>query len=106
MNWIVSISEQERNTSALSPSTLQAAKAAIHENGCVLLRGVFDPSVIDQLRTQFNAEWGRSEPEMATAELFKPQSARVAMCPPQANTLVPSAVAVKVTMILVLLLPA
>ena len=67
MNWIVSIPEQERNTSALSPSTLQAAKAAIHENGCVLLRGVFNPSVIDQLRTQFNAEWGRSEPEMATA---------------------------------------
>jgi len=43
---------------------------------------------------------------MATAELSWPQSARVAIWPPHARTVVPSAVAVKVTIILVLLLPA
>ncbi len=67
MNWIVAISQHERNTSALNPATLQVAKAALRENGCVLLRGAIEPSAIDRVRESFNAEWGFSEPEMAAA---------------------------------------
>ncbi|MBS0383734.1 MAG: phytanoyl-CoA dioxygenase family protein [Proteobacteria bacterium] len=67
MTWIVSISDFERNASALSPSTLQAAQAALHENGCVLLRGVFPQAGIDYLRESYESDWGRDETEMAIA---------------------------------------
>lgn len=67
MNWIVNISDWERNASALGSSTLQAAKAALHESGCVLLRGAFPKGRIDHLRASFESEWGRSESEMAAA---------------------------------------
>jgi hypothetical protein len=67
MNWTVNISDWERNTVALNPQTLQTAKTALQENGCVLLRGVFPATAIDHLRDTFDAEWGRSEPDMAIA---------------------------------------
>ena len=46
----------------------------------------------------------KGEPVIATAELFDPQSFRLAMCPPQASTGVADA-AVKVTVMLVELSP-
>lgn len=68
MNWIVSISERERVTSAIAPGTLQAAQAALHENGCVLLRGVFSTAAVDHLRAAFDAQWGyHSQAEMEKA---------------------------------------
>lgn len=65
MNWIVELTEQDRASLALSPSTLQAAKTALREDGCVLLRGVFSTDSVDSVRAAFDSQWGaRSESEM------------------------------------------
>src|SRR5689334_1243346 len=66
MNWIIDITAQDRSANALPPATLQAAKAALQESGCVLLRGVFPVSSVDSIRAAFDNQWGaRSEEEMA-----------------------------------------
>lgn len=67
MDWIVGISNAERAASAVSAATLSAAKSALHEAGCVLLRGVFPSEQIDRLGDSFDLEWGRSETDMAMA---------------------------------------
>src|SRR5690349_4573638 len=65
MNWIIDITAQDRSANALSPPTLQAAKAALQESGCVLLRGVFPASSVDTIRAAFDSQWGaRGESEM------------------------------------------
>src|SRR5689334_8365829 len=58
MDWIVRISDWERNLSALEPATVQTAQSALREHGCVLFRNAFLPSAIDSVRAAFERQWG------------------------------------------------
>ncbi|MDB5438773.1 MAG: kanJ 2 [Caulobacteraceae bacterium] len=58
MGLIVPISEAERAAGQVSDATANAAYAAIHNLGCVILRGVYDIPRIDSLKAQFDTEWG------------------------------------------------
>jgi hypothetical protein len=58
MNWIIPVSEGERANGQLSPNSAQAARDALRQHGCTILRGVFDPAAIDVLRSEFDRQWG------------------------------------------------
>ena len=49
MDWIVAVSASETASEGLTPETDAAARAALHEHGCVLLRGAFAPATVDAM---------------------------------------------------------
>jgi hypothetical protein len=49
MDWIVSVSAAEVSNGELQPETEREARAAFQEHGCILLRGLFPPALIDVL---------------------------------------------------------
>jgi len=58
MNWIVPVSPSERAVGILSPETERAALATLKEHGCLLLRGAFETSLIDNLYREFTNRYG------------------------------------------------
>jgi len=58
MDWIVPVSTVERLQGCLRPETEHAALTTLREQGCVLLRGVFEAAFIDQLAAEFTARYG------------------------------------------------
>ena len=55
---IVPVSEAERGRGALTQETTLAALTGLHEQGAVILRGVYAPAFIDQLHDEFRARYG------------------------------------------------
>jgi hypothetical protein len=61
MDWIVAIPDEERARGSLSPPTQAAALAALQAHGCVLLRGLFAPALIDALRGEYRTQYGAQD---------------------------------------------
>ncbi|MEZ5956751.1 MAG: phytanoyl-CoA dioxygenase family protein [Hyphomonadaceae bacterium] len=57
-DWIVPVSSAERAASRLSPESDQAARAALKTHGAVILRGAFPVPVVDEIRAEFDRQWG------------------------------------------------
>jgi hypothetical protein len=55
---IVPISETERGRGALTQETTLAALTALHEQGAVVMRGLYTRDFIDQLYQEFRARYG------------------------------------------------
>jgi hypothetical protein len=55
---VVTISQAERAKGALTQESNFAAVKALHEEGAVVLRGVFSAEFIDQLHSEFTARYG------------------------------------------------
>ncbi len=55
---IVTVSQDERAQGVLSQSANVAAVTALHEEGAVILRGVFPTDAIDALYSEFSARYG------------------------------------------------
>ena len=58
MEWMVAPSADERARGQLLPETQRAAHAAFHKHGCLLLRGVFAPPLIDAMHQDYVARYG------------------------------------------------
>lgn len=72
MNWIVPVSENERLQNCLSSATTDAAYTALHQYGCVLLRGVFDTDAIDLLQREFCEQYGALDAEQMAVRAEQP----------------------------------
>lgn len=72
MTWTVAVSAAERAAGALSAQTEQAALAALREQGCVLLRGAFDPALIDEMHREFLARYGAFDAKQMAAMALSP----------------------------------
>jgi ectoine hydroxylase-related dioxygenase (phytanoyl-CoA dioxygenase family) len=55
MDWVVTVSAA---SGEIAPETEAAAHAAIDENGCVLLRGMFPPATIEAMHQEYVAQFG------------------------------------------------
>ena len=63
----------------LLPATLQAARASLERDGCVLIRGAFSADAIDRVAAEFETQWGgRIERDMADAA--KGDGAKPVLC--------------------------
>src|SRR5215472_3219753 len=58
MDWVVAVPPSEAASGVMSRETEGAAYAAMEEHGCVLLRGVFSPVLIDAMHREFMAQLG------------------------------------------------
>jgi hypothetical protein len=58
MDWIITLSERERESRTLSPETAQAVFRALHIDGAALLRGAFAKNNIEGLYKEFLAQFG------------------------------------------------
>ena len=72
MSWIVTVSEREREQGGLSKSSVQAAHEAFQQNGCALLRGVFDTASVDALQREFRDQYGMLDAEQMAAQAAQP----------------------------------
>lgn len=57
-DWIVPVSTAERAARRLSPESDQAARAALKAHGAVILRGAFPVQAVDDVRAEFDRQWG------------------------------------------------
>lgn len=62
MDWIVPVSPAERAGQALSADTTRAARAALAQYGCLILKSVFETAFVDALMEQFVARYGAQDP--------------------------------------------
>lgn len=58
VNWIVSISEEERKRRMLSPVSFGRAVQALNESGVLLLRGIFDRARIQEMHAEYVSKFG------------------------------------------------
>lgn len=58
MDWVVAVSPDERGAGVLHPETQASALGKLRQYGCVLLRGVYEPALIDALHAEFSARYG------------------------------------------------
>jgi hypothetical protein len=72
MDWIVPVSEAERAAGALLPASANAGYAAMRNSGCVFLRGVLTPAMIDGLYREFLAQYGAMDARQMKAQAAKP----------------------------------
>lgn len=72
MDWIVPVSPQERAQGTLAPATAQAALATLAEQGCVLLRGAYDPALVDEIHREFTNRYGALAPQQLNSLAFQP----------------------------------
>jgi ectoine hydroxylase-related dioxygenase (phytanoyl-CoA dioxygenase family) len=75
MDWIVAASADERARGELSAETERTAHAAFRQHGCVLLRGVFAPSVvtaIDAMYRDYVARYGAMDARAMMEQAAKP----------------------------------
>jgi hypothetical protein len=79
MDLAIAVSPSETANGALSPTTAAAANATFREHGCVLLRGVVAPSIIDDMHDEFVAQFGALDLAAMQAEAAKPPPNRFLM---------------------------
>jgi hypothetical protein len=77
MDWVVPVSPSEVAGGALTPETDAAARAALHEHGCILLRGAFAPAVIEAMHREYMAQLGTLDLAAMEAESVKPPPNRL-----------------------------
>lgn len=73
MDWIVPVSYEERTFGSLSPVTTRLAYEALQEHGCVLLRGVLQPRIVDEMHKDFLRHFGSLDASAMAAETKKAQ---------------------------------
>jgi hypothetical protein len=78
MDWFVAVSASESAGGALTPETEAAARAALHEHGCILLRGAFPPATIDAMYREYVAQLGTLDLAAMETESMKPPPNRLA----------------------------
>ncbi len=78
MDWFVAVSASETAGGALAPETEAAARAALHEHGCILLRGAFPPATIDAMYREYVAQLGTLDLAAMETESMKPPPNRLA----------------------------
>ena len=72
MEFVVTVSADERARRQLSPETERAAHAAFRQHGCLVLRGVFAPSVVDGAYRDYVARYGALGAREMTDLAMKP----------------------------------
>jgi hypothetical protein len=58
-DWIITPSAEERARGQLSPESQRDAHAAFHRHGCLLVRDALPVPVIDDMRDEFEARYGK-----------------------------------------------
>jgi Phytanoyl-CoA dioxygenase (PhyH)/SEC-C motif len=57
-DWVVAVSASEIASDELAPHTQDAARAAFHVHGCVLLRGLLPPAMVEAMHREFVSQFG------------------------------------------------
>lgn len=58
-DWILTVSEKERNENKLKPATFRQALKALNKQGALILRNLFDMDFLDELAEEWNATYGK-----------------------------------------------
>jgi Phytanoyl-CoA dioxygenase (PhyH) len=77
MDWVVAVSASETAGGALTPETEAAARAALQEHGCVLLRGAFPSATIEAMHGEYVAQLGTLDLAAMETESKKPPPNRL-----------------------------
>jgi hypothetical protein len=77
MDWVVAVSASETAGGELTPETDAAARAALQEHGCILLRGAFPAATIDAMYQEYAAQLGTLDLAAIEAEAKKPPPNRI-----------------------------
>lgn len=72
MDWIVSVSPEERDARALHQATAANANAQFRRYGCLILRNAFDQALIDAMRAEFDAQFGGLDAVAMAARAAEP----------------------------------
>jgi ectoine hydroxylase-related dioxygenase (phytanoyl-CoA dioxygenase family) len=72
VDWIVTVSYEERAFGALNATTTKQALDSLAENGCVLLRGSFQERVVDSLYREFMSRYGSLDAHAMAAKSKEP----------------------------------
>jgi hypothetical protein len=72
-DWIVAVSADESARGRLHPQSQNAALAAFHAHGCLLLSGVFPASLIDAMHQEYLARYGGLDARAMMEEAMRPQ---------------------------------
>src|SRR5258708_32574084 len=77
MDWVVAVSPSEVAGGKMTPETDAAARAALQEHGCILLRGAFPPATIEAMHREYLAQMGTLDLAAMEAESMKPPPNRL-----------------------------
>jgi hypothetical protein len=77
MDWVVAVSASETAGGKLAPETDAAARAALLEHGCVLLRGALAPATVEAMHGEFVAQFGMMDLAAMEAQSMKPPPNRL-----------------------------
>ena len=77
MDWVVAVSASETAGGELAPETDAAARAALQEHGCILLRGAFPAATIEAMYQEYTAQLGTLDLAAIEAEAKKPPPNRI-----------------------------
>jgi hypothetical protein len=77
MDWVVAVSASEAAGGKMTPETDAAARAALQEHGCILLRGAFPPATIEAMHNEYVAQLGTLDLAAMEAESMKPPPNRL-----------------------------
>jgi hypothetical protein len=77
MDWVVAVSAGESAAGEMTPATDAAARAALQEQGCVLLRGAFPPATIAAMHQEYLAQLGGLDLAAMEALAMKPPPNRL-----------------------------
>ena len=77
MDWVVAVSASETAGGELTPETDAAARAALQEHGCILLRGAFPAATIEAMYQEYAAQLGTLDLAAIEAEAKKPPPNRI-----------------------------
>lgn len=69
---IVEVAAQERAARRLRLSSAERALESLKSNGCVLLRGVFSVGEVDNLRAEFDSQWGEIDADQMLMNSRRP----------------------------------
>jgi hypothetical protein len=77
MDWVVPVSASESAAGELRPETDSAARAALDEHGCVLLRGALPTATVEAMYGEYVAQLGKLDLAGMEAEAMKPPPNRL-----------------------------
>src|SRR5437660_6685902 len=72
VDWVVAASADERSRGQLSPETARAAHAAFRQHGCLVLRGLFAPPVVDAVYRDYASRYGALDAREMSAQAMRP----------------------------------
>jgi hypothetical protein len=72
LEWILAASADESARGQLPPEAQRAAHAAFDLHGCILLRGVFPPPVIDAMHQEYVARYGALDAHQMLEQSMRP----------------------------------